>query len=144
MWGSQAWRQWKIGTGLAGSCFEWQRDSPGTWQSAQAYFMDTLLGKHCQTNWYEGNGGDLGRQDHFPTFEGPAPALLGFDEAIDHYCHAAGGHGGHARACISASLNILSLYGTRLPYNICRNFEWQAAPLTRPHFTPPFIASARS
>ena len=33
---------------------------------------------------------------------------------------------GHAERCIAANYNILSLYGDRLPYNICRNLEWQA------------------
>eukprot|EP00966_Prymnesium_polylepis_P238653 5519330-Prymnesium_polylepis.2 len=27
--------------------------------------------------------------------------------------------------CVKASLNILSLYGDRVPYNVCRNLEWQ-------------------
>ena len=26
---------------------------------------------------------------------------------------------------MNANLNILSLYGDRVPYNICRNLEWQ-------------------
>ena len=40
-------------------------------------------------------------------------------------------------ACIHAGFNILSLYGNRVPYNICRNLEWQvragqgAAPRTQ-------------
>ena len=34
------------------------------------------------------------------------------------------GAGAHAERCVSASLNILSLYGDSLPYNICRNLEW--------------------
>lgn len=31
----------------------------------------------------------------------------------------------HARNCVSANVNILSLYGNRVPYNSCRNLEWQ-------------------
>jgi hypothetical protein len=89
------------------------------------YFEQVQSGQHCNTNWYEGNSGQLGLPNTIPTFEHPAPALLGFDEAIDQYCTSKGGSGGHARACIRASLNILSLYGHRLPYNICRNYEWQ-------------------
>ena len=35
------------------------------------------------------------------------------------------GAGAHAERCVRANLNILSLHGERLPYNICRNLEWQ-------------------
>jgi len=35
------------------------------------------------------------------------------------------GAGAHAERCVKANLNILSLHGERLPYNICRNLEWQ-------------------
>ena len=31
----------------------------------------------------------------------------------------------HATRCVAANVNILSLYGNRVPYNICRNLEWQ-------------------
>lgn len=69
-----------------------------------------------------------------------APALLGFDESIDEYCSqhvrpddpnrpwrvpTFSGLGAHAERCVRADVNILSLYGERLPYNICRNLEWQ-------------------
>ena len=76
---------------------------------------------------YEGNFGLLGLPGRTTTFPTPAPALLGFDETIDDFCssrrHDAGDWGdymGHAENCRLASMNILSLYGTRLPYNICR------------------------
>ena len=29
------------------------------------------------------------------------------------------------RRCVHSGFNILSLYGARVPYNICRNLEWQ-------------------
>ena len=32
---------------------------------------------------------------------------------------------GHAQSCVGANVNILSLYGDAIPYNICRNVEWQ-------------------
>ena len=59
--------------------------------------------------------------------------MLGFDETIDAYCGQKPKTNpkkypnawGHARNCVEANLNILSLYGTRVPYNICRNLEWQ-------------------
>ena len=55
-----------------------------------------------------------------------APALLGFDENIDQYCeqHGHRWQEGHAEKCVSANVNILSLYGDEVPYNMCRNIEW--------------------
>ena len=93
----------------------------------------------CQTrNWYTGNQGDLGNhktlgpadpstREHFTE---DAPALLGFDESIDDHCVSHGGSNpggpsGHAISCVRANVNILSLYGERIPYNTCRNVEWQ-------------------
>ena len=35
---------------------------------------------------------------------------------------------GHAGNCIAANINILNLFTARVPYNICRNLEWQAQP----------------
>jgi len=103
--------------------------------TAQNYFQEAWRGTHCQSNWYEGNpGGTLGAMGQPPTFTADAVALLGFDETIDKYCGQhrktnpdAKNFGGyaHARNCVMANLNILSLYGTRVPYNICRNLEWQ-------------------
>jgi len=116
-------------------CWSVRRESPTTWQSADSYFRETIIGAHCDSNWYEGNGGTLGEpQNHLPsdfTTE-DAPALLGFDESIDQYCatklHEAHPNMrpvfGHAANCVHANQNILSLYGDRVPYNICRNFEW--------------------
>ena len=31
----------------------------------------------------------------------------------------------HSEVCVNANVNILSLYGNVIPYNTCRNFEWQ-------------------
>ena len=96
------------------------------------FFDDAWWGRDCQRNWYSGNGGDLGKVFGgpsqawvWPHFSDNAPALLGFDESIDWYCTSHGGSGQHAEACVQANVNILSLYGDRIPYNICRNFEWQ-------------------
>ena len=44
-----------------------------------------------------------------------ARRLLGFDETIDAYCAAHGGRGQHSEACVRANVNILSLYGQRVP-----------------------------
>ena len=69
---------------------------------------------------YEGSNG-VGW--NIPTFPRAAPALLGFDESIDATCH--GTPDNHAAPCIQSSNNILSLHGQNVPYNICRNLEWQ-------------------
>jgi len=62
-----------------------------------------------------------------------APALLGFDDTIDWFCHEERkrffnnqiyGYD-HAGACANSNNNILALWGDRLQYNICRNLEWQ-------------------
>jgi len=96
------------------------------------FFDDAWWGRDCERNWYSGNSGDLGKVFGgpfqawvWPHFSENAPALLGFDESIDWYCTSHGGSGQHAAACVMANVNILSLYGDRIPYNICRNFEWQ-------------------
>lgn len=80
-------------------------------------------------NWYSGNAGALGAPDGGPDkgwanphFRVPASALLGFDEAIDRKCRR---HGNHAESCVRANYNILALYGDHIPYNTCRNMEWQ-------------------
>ena len=44
------------------------------------------------------------------------PALLGFDADIKKFC------GG---SCDTPGYNILNMFG-HIPYNMCRNFEWQA------------------
>ena len=117
------------------NCFEVKRDDPEVAIDASRYFRETFSGVHCGSNWYSGNPDELGAEDSDPpTFTRDAPALLGFDETIDDYCSAApetnpsahqrGGHW-HASHCIASNLNILSLYGETLPYNICRNLEWQ-------------------
>jgi len=126
MWGSEPWHKWDPAQGLRGSCFERQRDNHAQWQHADTYFADTVSGTHCYNNWYEGNSGDLGVAHQPPHFAHPAPALLGFDESIEWFCSNAGGtESGHAEKCVQASINMLALFGRRVPYNICRNLEWQ-------------------
>jgi len=129
MWGAEPWL--KIAYDRA-TCFERTRDRGGAeYQDSYTFFDLTQQGLVCDTNWYEGNFGDLGVEGRMPTFPAPAPALLGFDETIDDFCSArrqANGDWGeymnHAENCRLAGMNILSLYGQRLPYNICRNLEW--------------------
>jgi len=128
LWGYEGWR-------VRGE------ENPACWggdaTTGRRYFDDAWWGRACETrNWYTGTPGSLGDdrrlgpsdksvQPHFTTL---APALLGFDETIDDYCAQ---HGeveswmGHSEACVHANVNILSLYGSQVPYNICRNLEWQ-------------------
>ena len=101
-------------------------------QDSTIFFAETPAGTHCPGNWFEGNPGQLGLEGQTPRFAGKeAAALLGFDETIDEFCASALGgwdHArdfGHAERCARASINILSLYGHRVPFNICRNLEWQ-------------------
>jgi len=125
LWGNEGWRVRQKG---GWSCFGSDRGQG--WR----YFDDAWWGRDCARNWYTGNGGNLGdpqggptRQWVWPHFDTKLnPALLGFDESIDQYCWSHGGQGGgHAATCVRAGVNILSLYGDEIPYNICRNVEWQ-------------------
>ena len=125
MWAAEAWAPMLPGEP---ACWESVRDKPKKSQMSGTFFDEVLDGRHCDGNWFEGNGGTLGTVG--PDFSKThAPALLGFDESIDEYCskHLEDDHDriiGHATRCVAANLNILSLYGYRLPYNICRNLEW--------------------
>lgn len=129
MWAAAPYQQRRSGEP---NCWDARRDATRARQDASTYFAETWSGTHCGSNWYEGNPGQLGESRHVPTFNADAPALLGFDETIDEYCaaqpkrngHPEGGHW-HASQCIASNLNILSLYGDRVPYNLCRNLEWQ-------------------
>lgn len=136
MWAAAPWQQRGPpvrGQHQALACWEVKRDDKTRRQSASTFFRETYRGTACRSNWYEGNNGELGEIDHVPMFSGnEAPALLGFDESIDAYCQSRQQgnnlrYFGHAGACVNANTNILSLYGDRVPYNICRNLEWQVA-----------------
>mmetsp|Transcript_14645 Transcript_14645/g.43663 ORF Transcript_14645/g.43663 Transcript_14645/m.43663 type:complete len:438 (+) Transcript_14645:1-1314(+) len=128
MWAADPWTRLKPGRA---SCFEKERDNKERFQDIETYFREAKDGVDCHTNWYEGNQGELGIPGAIPKFTGRAPALLGFDETIDGFCNYAkkytknNKYFGHAGNCVNANLNILSLYGDRVPYNICRNLEWQ-------------------
>jgi len=131
MWAAEAWGKMEVNGKARPAC--WNRRREDAWweeMPASVYFDDVISGRVCGTNWYEGNMNELGLQNHQPSFPGKAaPALLGFDESIDAFCQrdAPAQNKGdmHAERCIAANYNILSLYGDRLPYNICRNLEWQ-------------------
>lgn len=128
MWAAASWAPMQA---KQPACWDVKRDDDGARQKPETYFEEAFTGMHCDSNWYEGNQGELGRPHHaLPNFRrGTAPALLGFDESIDQFCAKTLGGDyhwmGHAEQCVQASLNILSLFGDRVPYNICRNLEWQ-------------------
>lgn len=107
---------------------EWDQ---GCWgDNPDEFFAAAMRGDSCGRNWYEGNNGPLGYGNGGPTqdwvwphFSRNAPALLGFDENIDGWCHSSGG-ANHAPDCVRRNYNILSLY-PEWRWNVCRNFEWQ-------------------
>jgi len=117
------------------TCFARERDKFGNVaQDPLKFANDTKFGVHCKTNWYEGTVGLLGQRGSLPYFSNAvAPAVLGFDEDIDGFCGWEREHfqnsmsyfDTHAGGCVNANHNILSLYGDRVPYNLCRNLEWQ-------------------
>ena len=127
LWGTEGW---KVRGKANRPC--WGKSAEEGFQ----YFDDAWWGKACEgRNWYTGTEGELGDAERLgpadetvrPHFTKLAPALLGFDETIDQYCAAHGGRRGqgHSEACVHANVNILSLYGKLVPYNTCRNVEWQ-------------------
>ena len=129
MWAADAWAKMQPG---GSACWDVMRDGGGTRKQApEQFFSDTLKGAACKSNWFEGNEGRLGNVGQPPKFAEEAAALLGFDETIDAYCAAKVGKLDkylrlrHAERCVKANLNILSLFGSRVPYNVCRNLEWQ-------------------
>ena len=144
MWAAESWAPMEPGKP---ACWERRRDAPHRRLKPRSYFAQAENGTFCKTNWYEGHAGPLGEPGHVPKFGGqPAPALLGYDDGIFDACAAAVARQatagtlsassrsspcrrdrpGHvARCCLAAGLNILNMVGHRVPYNLCRNFEWQ-------------------
>lgn len=124
MWAADAWGKMSEGP----PCWSKVRDQSWLRQPSHEYFEQVVTGANCNTNWYEGNNGWLGRSNVLPRFGGKgegAPAVLGFDESIDRICLRGQHCREHADCCVKHGYNILSLYGDRVPYNICRNLEWQ-------------------
>lgn len=120
---------WDSGSRVGKTAYPYSGGFEDFWRNVQS-------GGSCSRNWYTGNWGDLGKIDGGPDkpyvtphfTKDKAPALLGFDENIDLYCEQHSGDAAefdHAKRCIKANVNILSLYGEDIPYNVCRNLEWQ-------------------
>ena len=130
MWAAESWGPMQSNRP---ACWDVNRNNDQENQPSGKYFEEVLTGAHCYTNWYVGNDGELGRPHNaLPggfNDNQEAPALLGFDESIDSFCKSTLGDAanwmGHAERCVEANLNILSLFGQQVPYNICRNLEWQ-------------------
>ena len=123
------WGKWAYSTGIGQTqCWDVKRDNFDEAQDSSAFWDSLLTGSECNMNWQEGHQSWLGAEDSRPDFDGDdAPGLLGFDPNIDWYCHEHSNEGGdRAFQCIDANVNILGLYGRRVPYNLCRNLEWQA------------------
>jgi len=132
MWAAEAWSRMDSGP----SCWNIVRDNVLSQQRSETFFEETRKGVHCDSNWYEGSPNwELGDPNRHipPYFTSDAFALLGFDESIDAFCRYrleqmhlqfSTDPAKHAENCVRANLNILALYGDRVPYNICRNLEW--------------------
>ncbi|KAL3927918.1 MAG: hypothetical protein SGPRY_002610 [Prymnesium sp.] len=109
MWDRQARTQSRPGEP---ACWDYRRDCgvQACPLKAEKFWEETRTGYHCSDNWYEGSG------DAHGDFRAAAPALLGFDDDIHRVC---------VGSCDNAGFNILELFSQQVPYNTCRNLEWQ-------------------
>jgi len=121
MWAAEPWGAMDEGD----AC--WNIDRHGKVRQKGRTFFDAVdQGLYCDSNWYEGSGygpwdlPDGGSSESSSN----APALLGFDEDIDAFCWQVD-CGDHAACCLKRGVNILALFGDEIPYNLCRNLEWQ-------------------
>ena len=131
MWSVEGWAKQE----LKGACWDSKRDNAKTRQPMHTYFEEVLAGTYCGSNWYEGNPGLLGLQGRPPTsfYIDDAPALFGVDADIGSVCQNAmrasgmtpSNAFGHSGNCVAGGYNILNLNSPRVPYNLCRNLEWQ-------------------
>lgn len=120
-WGAEAWRLRHPGTA---ACWDLPRNGGG-----DAFFDNAEAGSTCARNWYEGSPGLVGMwgpndDDGDPRFTEAAPALLGFDDAIDFYIGNMDGGGLlHADASVRHNVNILQLWPPAV-YDTCANYQW--------------------
>jgi hypothetical protein len=131
MWGTrEAWHQ-----SDAGDVQCWARPEEGA-----DFFSSVGRGGGCDVNWFEGAKGDLGLRQSRPSFDRPAPAVLGFDEDLYRFCSAALGkqewydsrgtsdfNDELAHRCADADVNILRILSTRsgAGWSMCQNLRWQ-------------------
>ena len=154
MWAASAWAKMSKSSSSSRhpACWAVNRETLNSEMqpmSSETFFTETLAGTHCNTNWYEGNVGDLGKAGRLPSYARPAaPALFGFDETIDEFC--ADNIGGwevatsldHATRCVEASHNILSLYGAPRLGPVSARFASAPVPVDRTRRRLAQIASA--
>ncbi|KAL1503249.1 hypothetical protein AB1Y20_011305 [Prymnesium parvum] len=121
MWGIQEREQNYPG---GRKCTDVWRDNPHAERTpcaachrGDAFFDETWRGVHCATDWYQGDDGTHG--DFGAAVD--APALLGLDDDIEAYCQR---KEFAWPDCDATGVNIFRLVAG-LPYNTCRNFEWQ-------------------
>ena len=133
---SKMWRMWGVKK-------TWVRSNHGEKRCWHYYkggvdaFFDVervLAGEGCGLNWLEGVEGDMGEPEARPHFARPAPALLGFDEALYDYCssllHLQKGKGDFntelAQRCVKANQNVLRLLSRRpgAGWTMCSNMRW--------------------
>jgi hypothetical protein len=123
MWAREARRQIERRAGGHDlGCWDFIRDCHGDGctfeekgRSADTFWDEMRAGTHCGEDWYEGSG------DAHGWLAWPSPALLGFDDGIHAVCN---------NNCDGAGFSILELFSWRVPYNTCRNFEWQVCCLS--------------
>jgi len=122
------WGKWAYSTGVGQTqCWEVMRDNFDQPRDPSDFWEALVTGSQFDMNWQEGHGSWLGDINSRANYDDDAPGLLGFDQNIDWYCEVHSNVGGdRAFKCIDANVNILGLYGMRVPYNLCRNLEWQA------------------
>jgi hypothetical protein len=135
LFGQEGWKVRRRSTPACWSSFKTQPKGNAGSYGFDGFWENVRQGSSCSRNWYTGNAGSLGsiqggpeKSWTTPHFTAPAaPALLGFDENIEDYCirHSEEKVHGHAEKCVGANVNILSLFGDAVPYNLCRNIEWQ-------------------
>ncbi|KAG8459681.1 hypothetical protein KFE25_003133 [Diacronema lutheri] len=109
----------------------------------EAWIAAMEAGDVCMRNWFQdtANCSADALVPNFVTDDAVgAPALLGTDYGIDARCRwwtfppagapawrmrkAVRSKGANKQRCVLAGYNVLSLYGSRPRYNLCRNLEW--------------------
>ena len=82
MWAVEAWL---VTSNQSNRCWSVDRENWQRRQPASSFFDGMVSGRFCDSNWYRGNAGELGRRKA-PNYTAPAPALLGYDPAVDWAC----------------------------------------------------------
>lgn len=137
MWSAQGWTRFLPGRP---ACWDIARSTVfkgATFlqQEPNLFFDQALEGVFCETNWLLG-APEQDDSARVPTYDLPAPALLGFDDEVVAQCTRELLESGMdsdslddlptaAQLCQKASYNVLQLSSQEVPYNLCRSLEWQ-------------------